>query len=237
MACSVCGSPNTVRSHIIPRALIHDSKEGEQAVAYGERGEAGHRLRQSGKFDQNILCEEHERITGDIDRYGVDFVRVLNIAGQSAKGSSAVYVPNSNPKLLVRFALSVIWREIHSGHGVKRGLTLGTASDRICQAIFKDGDVSAPTIVSYQQFTGERNERVPVGIHPFRVRMFDRIFWQFTVVGCGIWICTDGRGLPAKFDGVRADLNDPVRAAVGDPRSLSDVGILQGIFRDMRSRR
>lgn len=237
MPCSVCGSPNTVRSHIIPRALIHDSKDGHQAVIYGERGRPGYKFQQSGKYDHDILCELHERITGDLDKYAVDFIRAINLGGQSVRDDPAIDIPNPDRRRLVRFALSVIWREVFSANGVARAFSLGGWSSAMREAIFADADIQVPIIVSYQRFTDENNNRVPIGIHPFRVRMLDRNFWQFAAVGCAFWTCVDSRGLPEKFDGVRADLNDPARVIVGDPLALSEVGILQAIFRDMRRRR
>lgn len=236
MACGVCGSPNTVRSHIIPRALVHDSKEGAQAAVYGERGTPGYRLRQSGKFDDDILCEAHENLTGYLDRYGVDFVRALNAAGNQAGDRQAVSIPNPRPDMLQRFVLSVIWREVQSKRGQAIGLSLGSWAESVTDAVFWQRSIAAPLVASYQRFTAERSERVPIGIHPFRVRMLGRNFWQFTVSGCAFWLCLDRRGLPPKFDGVRADLNDPARAVIGDAKPLEEVGILRAIFDDMRRR-
>jgi hypothetical protein len=237
MVCSVCGSPETVRSHILPKALVHDSKEGAPHVMMGNRGRPGFRLRQGGEFDDNILCNRHEGVTGDLDRYGVEFVRCVNSLGTEARNRSSLSVPNPSPETLKRFALSVVWREVFAKNGIRRGLQLGTKLPQIREVIFNKASADFPLFVTYERFTAGPNGRVPLGIHPFKIRLMDRIFWQFTAAGCAFFVCVDQRGIKSRFDWLRADINDPARAIVGDQRDITTVGILKPLLRDMTTKR
>ncbi|RYD42028.1 MAG: hypothetical protein EOP63_14050 [Sphingomonadales bacterium] len=201
------------------------------------RGRAGFRLRQGGEFDDDILCELHERITGDLDRYGVDFVRRVNSLGGKADNIKAFDVPNPSPENLKRFVLSVVWREVFAKNGLRRGLNLGIKTHQIRDLIFDSTTADFPLFVTYERFTAGSNERVPVGIHPFRIRFMDRIFWQFTVAGCAFFVGTDQRKTIPRFDWLRADINDPARAIIGDQRDIATVGILKPLLRDMTTRR
>jgi hypothetical protein len=217
----------------MPKALAHDAKEGAPHLVVAQRGKAGVKFSQGGWFDPDILCDVHERITGDLDRYGVDFVRRARVIDAGHNGGATIDVPNPSPDTLRRFALSVIWREIVSENGAKRGKGLGKRTAEFRDAVFAGGLTTAPIFVSLPKFTAGSDAAVPFGLHPFQIRLMGRIAWSFTIAGCAFHVGTDSQGFPSRFDYLRADTSDPARVLIGDAQDIRTVGILKPLLREM----
>lgn len=225
-----------MRSHILPKALIRGVREGAKHVVSGSRRRKGTRLSQGGNFDNNMLCAKHENATADLDRYGTEFLRRAEAMFETQKPDRSFEVANPEPEALRRFALSVVWREVHSANGRESRLSLGPYKDDVRRAVFEQADLPWPLIISRTRFTLEDDGPVKFVIHPFRVRFAGLNAWTFTAVGHGFYLISDRRGLPPAHDLVRADIRNPALVIVGHEQDFRTVGILQKLFSNMRQR-
>ena len=236
MPCLVCGAPKTVRSHLLPKALIKEIREDAKHVVSDSRHRKGVRLSQGGSFDRHLLCAEHENATADLDRYGTEFLRRSETVFETLKPDRTFEVINPQPDTLRNFALSVVWGEVDCANGALSRLSLGPYEDRVRSAVFDRAELQWPLLVSRTQFSVEKRGAVKFALHPFRVRFSGLSAWSFTAVGHAFWLISDRRGLPATHDFVRADLKDPATVIVGHQQDFGSVGILQKLFANMRQR-
>jgi hypothetical protein len=234
--CLICGAADTVRSHILPKALIHEIKEGAPHVVSGSRHRAGTRLSQGGNFDSNMLCAKHENATADLDRYGTEYLRRAEALFEAQRPTRSFEVSNPMPQTLRRFALSVVWREVHSANGQKSGLSLGPYEEDVRRAVFCTVDLPWTLLVSRTRFTLEDRRPVKFALHPFRVRFGGLSAWTFTAVGHSFWLISDRRGLPAAHNDFRADSRNPAVVVVGHEQDFRSVRILQNLLSSMLRR-
>lgn len=202
----------------------------------GSRHRAGTRLSQGGNFDSNMLCATHENATAALDRYGTEFLRRSEALFEAQNPERAFEVANPEPHTLRRFALSVVWREVHSANGQESRLSLGPYEDDVRNAVFGTADLPWPLLVSRTRFTLEERGPVKFAVHPFRVRFVGLTAWTFTAVGHSFWLISDRRGLAPAHAFVRADIRDPALVIVGHEQDFRSVGVLQKLFSNMRQR-
>ena len=174
--CAICADSPTVRSHVIPRALFHDSKRQGRTLIMGGV-EPGHRVAQSGKWTSRILCAEHERQLGTCDDYGVAFCRAWR---RSGRAGDAV-VPNQRPALLVDFAVACMWRMAAAVSDGRPGRIMGVNADLIEGRLFGPGEGCEPA-VSIEPFELDdgRGQPLVFGLLPSPV-LPDRRSWHFIV--------------------------------------------------------
>lgn len=175
--CYLCGSP-AVKTHIVPRALMHDMRQGSGHLVVGGSNFDGVAFRQSGEWEY-LLCDHHERKLHAADTYGIDFCRRAQIAASSAK-DEYFEVANPSPHLLLRFGLSVIWRHVHSESGSKLRLTLGPHEAAVRDAIFNEAstDYQLTLCTSTHSIKGKP---VEIAMFPSRGRLLGRNIWHFTL--------------------------------------------------------
>jgi hypothetical protein len=236
MPCLICGESATVRSHIIPKALIHDLKEGEKHVISGSRHRTGIRSSQAGSFDSNILCSKHENFTAPLDKYGVKFIRKSELIFRTSSSINAYEVPNDHPNLLHRFALAVVWREVHSINGIQSRLSLGRYEESVRAAVFGLEPLGWPLWVQRTRFTLGQKPPINFAVHPYRIRLAGRNAWTFTALGHGFFLISDNQGIPATYDFVRADMANPALVLVGHEQDFRTVGTLKSILANMLRR-
>lgn len=62
MPCIICGSPDTVEAHLLPRGLVRRVAGDEQHALAGDTTKTGYRRDGKGVFDRHLLCRSHEEI-------------------------------------------------------------------------------------------------------------------------------------------------------------------------------
>lgn len=229
--CAVCAKRPTVRSHILPRALFHDSKRPGRTVVIGGL-EDGYRVSQSGKLDHSILCEDHERQLGPADEYGIAFCRAWR---RLAKGDNGpVLVPNPRPTLLVDFALTCIWRMAASKTGGRPVRALGPYTDLVEGRIFGPGESCDPAVVieSLEMDDGKGAPLI-IGVLPCPAQA-DGSSWHFIV--SGLRFVVDFSGVSGK-QSKRVNSLTFVPIARTAPRSLDEIDGLRFSLERMNRRR
>lgn len=235
MGCLACGDQKTVRSHIIPKAFAHDVRDGAKHLIAGSLHHIGGKPSQAGMFSDDLLCASHESDTSAADTYAIDFVRKISNNWKNRGETSALNIDNPDPPMLRKFALTTIWREVHSCRDGQ--LSLGPYEQAVFQFLFGGGVAPAwPVIVQRTNFTTKPGMAMDFNLHPFRVKFADRSGWAFTVAGVAFFTISDSRGLPDKFSAGRSDINDIALVTVSDPQPITEVGILKSILSNMVSR-
>ena len=137
--CVVCGSVPTIKSHLIPRAVVGELRGDEPYVHVTEVDVPGSVYSQSGDSFYGLLCSEHERALSRFDDYGVRIVRKIEkLMSQMGEDQKGIELQNSSPSLFKGFVLACIWRAVWSLHGKKFGLSLGPYEKRIRRFLFED---------------------------------------------------------------------------------------------------
>src|SRR4051794_14301618 len=96
IGCAICGDSKTVGSHIVPRALAHEIRADGKDLSILSSGVKKPKFSQSGLVDRTLLCSGHEAITGELDRYGVEFIRRVRAA--RAAHADRFQVDNPDPE-------------------------------------------------------------------------------------------------------------------------------------------
>ena len=110
MPCIICGSPDTVEAHLVPRGLVRRVAGKDQHALAGDTAKPGYRRDGKGIFDPRLLCLMHEDCFRLTDDYGQRFLAAFHSKGVSVGDGRFWSVPNAKPDLLVRFVASCVWR-------------------------------------------------------------------------------------------------------------------------------
>jgi hypothetical protein len=201
MPCVICNNAKTVRSHLLPRAFAHDARAGQKELRVGTRGEPGFSLTQSGYFDNDILCEAHEKALQLFDEYGVNFVREFRQKRrvQIIKGERYWYIQNIDSDLLVRFAASIVWRWSVSRLSIARDVNLGGQEKTFRAVVFEGADCTQEPQVGLYSMDSRtlgseavcRLIMVPSDVLSKGVRN-----WGFAVGGVSFIVKADKRPVP-----------------------------------------
>lgn len=229
--CLVCAKGPTVKSHIFPRALMHDLRAEGAFVHQIVDGSSGTKYLQSGPFDDGILCSEHESAMQSADKYAVEFCRRVRATLPQFDGDN--YVPNPKPKLLVRFAYQTIWRFCASGHG-RELQTLGPYEPEIRSAIFEGGDSSIPMLIARNHLLGFDGLESTIAIAPFPIRLAGIRAWLFAVGGVHFYVKLDRRPFPADGDEFIANNTTSVRLSKLDAMSVHETPMLQNLLSNIK---
>ncbi len=194
MPCMVCDEEKTVRSHIIPRALIHAMKRPGRGLVMNRRSDTGWVECQSGAVDTRLLCERHEARLGVFDAYAVRLCKTIK--REIDAGQLVIEVSNPEPTRLVAFAASVVWRYAASRSDLTPQRALGPYAERIEQLLFHDEPFDPPLLVSLNAYRLNGPEIMNMGAYPHLYSELDRRFWRFIVCGVIFDLMLDNRGPP-----------------------------------------
>lgn len=193
VACEICGSSKTVRSHIIPRALFRLSARPGKAVIGNRRDGPGYQYLQSGFWDDRILCAEHESDLGAPDDYAARFCRKFVVA--SADGYFSATIPNPKPELLVAFASACVWRMAVSRSEGRPERMLGPYAERL-RALLFDGLSFDPMLLISRSAFVSKGEAFSLGMLPYRHEELGIRFWRFVTCGLIFDLKLDNRATP-----------------------------------------
>lgn len=230
MPCLICGETKTVRSHIIPKAIVAKIAADENGVVVGSRFHQGAKPMPRGTFSNDILCAEHEALTAGLDKYGVEFLRRADQSFIPSIHRSGYPVANPDPRKLSRFALSLIWREVAAGGPGKR--TLGPYAEAVKDAVFSDGPLDWPLVIQRQNIV-VRADRVEIGVNPYFVRLGGKRAWTIGLAGYAFFVVSDRQGFDMAPGWLRANESDPATIVVGDEMPIQRLGSFAPIFRNM----
>jgi hypothetical protein len=146
----VCGTADTVRTHIIPRSLFRLTRGEQRMVARTRRGDTGWEVSQSGFYDDNILCSAHEECLGRFDDYAFRFCK--GFRAQAAQGAISVTLRNDRPELLVGFACAVVWRMAASRSASDPEEMLGPFATRLRDLLFEETPFDPLLLLSRNAF-------------------------------------------------------------------------------------
>jgi hypothetical protein len=208
MPCVICGHQKTVRSHLIPRALAFEIRGQETNLTILERGADRPKALPAGLFDKNLLCADHEQTTGELDRYGVEFVRRVQ-AGRSTSNGQAFTVANPDPSKLARFAHSIVWRAVASPIGNTESQALGARIGEFRDSIFLEKHASTVLFCASVRFEHE-GRVLRTAMMPIRSREQGRWIWKFELSGCFFTLLVGGCEFSRAFDVARADRAEQV---------------------------
>jgi len=232
MPCVICGETRTVRSHIVPKALMIETRRQEPHLVTGSRFHNGAKPSQGGHFSDRILCAAHETLTGPFDKYGTEFIRRAEAIFQATKPDRSFTVSNPKPQTLHRFALATIWREVQN-NGANHKVTLGKYAAAVQDAVFAGAAINWPMLVSRTRFTLDSPDTVRMVVHPYRVRIGERNAWTFTAAGYAFYLFSDARGVGILPDWLRANVSDPACVVVNHSLDLRSVASFKPIFQNM----
>lgn len=220
--CAVCGNPETVRSHIVPRSIALDVRGGDIRLEVGEQGRAKAWPSQNGVWDRALLCEAHERALNDADTYGVAFTRLVYDHRYSMPDEAEAWIPNGKPDLLAKFAASCVWRFVNSRYGRQHGLSLGPYNQVLIDHLFGNGPTRLPLIVTVTPLIDPNGNPAPVLTMPYRTRFLELNTWVFQLNTAQFFLIVDQRKPDPRFDPVRADFANPLRLVTPPPMHVTN---------------
>lgn len=190
-ACLVCGDAKTVKSHLLPKAMMHDQRQGWSSLLAMKSGDDRIAGLQSGHW-AHILCGAHEAALGEPDRKAVQFVRDFYTLAKREGAGLAWRVDQFDFDSLRLFAYACIWRTV-AGGATSKGLG---AYDAILRSILFEGAMDRPGLVLERRNNFDnQNRESHITILPHPARIGGVRMWSFTVAGLRWWVKLDGRPL------------------------------------------
>lgn len=109
MPCLICGEPNTIEAHLIPKAFVAEVKteRGEQHLIL-HKGEQRPRVSNTGVYDRGILCGPCDSILGGHEDYALELLRDMRKA--KAPPGGIIGVSPIDGERMVRFAAGIAWK-------------------------------------------------------------------------------------------------------------------------------
>lgn len=214
--CRICGSTETVRSHLFPRALHRDIRKDAKHVVGVKPGQERVSYLQSGEWSDRILCAAHEAQLGESDDYAIRFCRAFLDRGQPIGNGQAVRIANPQPRKLVVFAHAVVWRHAAAHKYLER--SLGPYMDLIQAALFETGALLELIVV--EPGHQHRGERTLLGVCPVVTRTQGVRCVRFDIGGLGFILKTDQRLFPYPLRLFKVD-SDPTIILIMDPVEIT----------------
>jgi len=208
--CRVCDSPSTVKSHLLPRALVSDIRGDENYVVTGALAKQGMRFEQSGLWDDGLLCQTHEQELGRFDDYGVRWIRSFDRRATQSGNEPLFFHRNRNPKFLAGFVSAVIWRHSHSRHMAKYDLDTGPWDIQLRDQLFNSSNYEPRIMICKRQWVSGGIHLKEIIIPPFRNPRWSRRGWEFEVGGLSFSVILDSRRIPDAMKPFLANGQDPV---------------------------
>lgn len=193
-SCQVCGTFPTVRSHHIPSSFIKGIRGTDKHALLTDRDRPGHRPTQGGTFSNDILCAQHEAVTGHLDDIAVRFCKAA-YAGSPMIAGSAFEVVGFDPIDLVRFACSILLRCHYSTRDETRLVDLGPYAADLANVVFDRNLERAPHCYIYSAVSRELNFRDLASL-PASSRVDHSRRWSFQCGGI-VFLVDLGRPKPA----------------------------------------
>jgi hypothetical protein len=232
--CLICGSADTIKAHIFPRAILLDIRAEGKTLIQGDRGREGVRFSQNGDWDDTMLCKEHEDRIGAGDDYAVRFLRTSVESAPRVENGKAFAIPNPSPAKLMHFAYACVWRAVNSLGGKSHNLTLGRYNQVLCDALMNEGPYDLQVLIGYSRLGLNEVGRVSLAINPHTVRMRGLKCWQFVIGLYEFYLFTDRQRLPREWSPYLANGNDPLIVSEGDIRDIREVPRLRPLLEVMK---
>lgn len=190
------------RSHIFPRALVHEMKDGGPIVLGIERARRGSTYYQSGPWEPDILCQGCEAKLSKCDDYAVDWIRTVEDQATTLLDGRVWTIPNRKPALLVQFAAAVLWRAAVARRLVQSDLELGPWEPWLRAAVF-GGSISQPRVfLARRRYVTNGQFHGPIISHPYRAPNWGRRAYSFEIAILLWGVKLDNRsGAESLFDG------------------------------------
>lgn len=239
MPCKVCGDPKTVRSHLLPKAIIKDVRGDHHTAFAGMNDKFGTLYTQGGSFDDDLLCRSHEDALADCDDYVVRFLRSFNkIATLPVQFEGMVYlVPNTKPELMLKFALSCIWRHAQSRRfGTPNPLNLGPWENTLTRKVFYGGNFDPDLCIMKQDFLIGGEPMRDLVMSPYHNPAYGRRAFEIYLRGFRFTIKLDDRQKGRIPSVIRANGANPLPVLNLDPVNAIDVPQILQIFVNMQSK-
>lgn len=190
--CQVCGEGPTVRSHLLPRALAHDTRAGSSHLRVGSINDDGFETSRAGIFDDGILCDEHEQKLRPFDTYAVKFCRTFD-ERRADLGEGRFLIKPVDADLLVRFAVSVIWRFSVSTRRESPKVELGAFGKPFQDIVFDSASCDREPALIIWANTSELTNLKGFSILPACGRQLGRRYWSFMVSGISFVLKVDSQ--------------------------------------------
>ena len=226
MPCRVCGEPNTVESHLVPRALTRMVADKEQHTFLGSANRRGKIFDGKGTFDRNLLCATHESQLHTADTYGVEFLRNFHDKSSQCNSDDRIWLtPNPDPQLLVRFVAACVWRRSMSPvRADNADLYLGVREHRLTQFLFGTTVFEPQLILTRQELL---NLGIPLAgyvlLEPCRYRAWSVGSWSFTFGSCTMLLNLDYTRNRERFEGLAANRSNPARTVIREQAEAVDI--------------
>jgi hypothetical protein len=196
--CQVCGKSDTVRSHLLPLALALDTRAGSPHLHVGSIFDDGFEISQGGIFDDGILCNEHEQMLRPFDTYAVEFCRNFD-ARRVDIGEGRFLIKQVDSDLLVRFAVSVLWRFSVSTRREIPRVELGEFGKQFQNIVFDGASCNPEPALIMWANTSKLTNVKGMSILPTYGRQFGRRYWSFMVAGISFVLKVDGQPIPQRM--------------------------------------
>lgn len=237
MPCVICGDPKTVRSHLVPRSLAREVKGNDKSLSHVSRIPGRPQSSAAGPFDRNLLCDKHEKVTADLDAYGMKFIRKARQLASLEPQAQTIAVPNPHPSKLIRFIASIIWRGFVSPHGEDNPTELGQFRGLLEQFVFCDEQTDAFTavaaITSYR--IGTLKGRIIV--LPWRVATPNRFIWHMELGGISFLMEAGDHAEFKRITAARLEVSDPAMVLINGEVDALTWQPVADIFRAANARR
>jgi hypothetical protein len=197
--CCICGNGPTVISHLLPKALALDTKGSSKNIKVGSISKTGHEHLEGGFFDKNLLCSIHEKMLHPFDDYAVDFCRTFETK-QRALENQRFRIPNVNTDLLVRFAVSVVWRFSVSKVRIFHPVELGPYQDHFRAIVFDNAPCAPDPALMIRAYKSSRWNVKGIIAAPTEFEILNLRFFSFTISGISFVLKADDRLLAATAD-------------------------------------
>ena len=231
--CVVCGASPTVKVHLFPRALTKRIRGDEKNLVEGSRHQPGIKISQSGHWDDELLCEAHERAFADADDYAARFWRRFERQARLSDTGNSYTVSNPRPDLLLRFVYASVWRYVASREGSRHNLELGPYRQQFERVLFNGAPPILQALVSRSNIVDLRGKRIEIGVPPYRRKLLQWTVWHFSLAGFDFYLKTDQRSFPADWEQFLINGNDPVTLPLIDPLRFDSIPMFRPIFTQM----
>lgn len=108
MPCLNCGSPNTIRAHLMPRVFATEVQSGK-AHAANVRPDGSFTYSQSGLWDADILCSTCDGLLGAHEHYASQSFADIRRLGLG-KPVGVYDVPSLEAQRILRFLAGLLWK-------------------------------------------------------------------------------------------------------------------------------
>jgi hypothetical protein len=231
--CLICGVPKTVKSHLFPASLMHDLRAEAKHLVEGSRFQDGTMFRQSGEWDDGILCDAHEKEVGAGDDYAIKLLRRFRRKEYTPTPDGGYLLVNPDPAKLTLFAYSTIWRfAVARGHENLRA-DLGPYLKRIEDIVFHGAPHNLDLLFWKRSFHLSDGRETPMAIGPHRQRFAERNCYMFLILGAEFIVKADNQPFPSAMRPYLANGNANLIFAQDTSMPLTEARLVHPILKRM----